>query len=92
MRPPEPTPAPAAAGGSGFVIQVLSTADQTKANTLLGQLRSRGFPAFIQPASTGSATTYRVRVGPFASRQAAAEKNEELKAQVGITDTWITSQ
>jgi DedD protein len=105
---PEPTPAPAASepppqkvptaatqpppAGGDFVIQVLSTADAAKANALMSQLKSRGFPAFIQPVSTGAGTTYRVRVGPYPSRSDAEQKSAQLKGEAGVSDTWITPQ
>ena len=96
---PEPAPqqvstaatAPPPAGG-GFVIQVLSTADSAKANALVAALKTDGFPAFVQPVSTGGGNTYRVRVGPYASRPDAEKKSAELRAEAGISDTWITAQ
>lgn len=80
--------APAAAGG-GLVIQVFSTADKEQADRLRERLVKAGQSAFLSPSEKGSQTMYRVRVGPFASREQAEQVAEKLRKEQKL-DTWIT--
>lgn len=72
--------APAAdEAGQSFVVQAAAFSDENKARSLSDDLKSRGFNAFTEQA--GAVT--RVRVGPFASRDAADKAAQRLMA-IGI--------
>lgn len=81
----EPAPAPAAPEapaappqGSGWVVQVASFSQQANAERLRDRLADKGYEAFVEQASTGSGSTWRVRVGPLPERPAA----EKLQAEI----------
>ena len=40
-----------------------------------------GYPAFTEAISTSRGTLWRVRVGPYPSREAAAQSRDKLKAE-----------
>lgn len=77
---PAPAPPPAAAStpASGWVVQVASFSQQANAERLRDQLQARGYKAFVESASTGGGTTWRVRVGPVPERPAAEKIQGEI--------------
>ena len=80
------TPRPPASGG--FRVQVLSVSSRADADAEARRLSRQGFPARVEPGRTGSGAVYRVRVGPFATREEAAAAASLLAAE-GQRDTWI---
>jgi DedD protein len=67
-------------------VQLAAFADDKGANALAGKLRKAGHPAYTEPYSTSRGTLWRVRVGPYPSRDAAEAARTRLKAdgQSGI--------
>lgn len=51
-------------GLSAWVIQVGSFSNRENADSLIAELREKGFPAFIEQAEVGGKQLFRVRVGP----------------------------
>ncbi len=93
--PTRPTPAPAAASPAAVapgsvVVQVLATGDRLKAEGLVKRLEAAGYAAFLSPAGSGAATTYRVRIGPFANREAALPVQARVDRQFKV-ESWITA-
>lgn len=84
-----PAAAPAPAPGS-VVVQVLATGDRLKAEGLVKRLEAAGYAAFLSPAGSGAATTYRVRIGPFANREAALPVQARVDRQFKV-ESWITA-
>ena len=80
------TPRPPASGG--FRVQVVSVSSRADADALARRLSGQGFPARVEPGKSGASAVYRVRVGPFATRERAAEAASRLAAE-GRRDTWI---
>ena len=81
-------PAPAKAAG-GFWVQVLSTTSEREAKSRRGFLSGHGYRAVV--SSTHGATGpihYRVRVGPYASREEASRASEGLERKEKAR-TWI---
>ncbi len=72
----------------GFTIQVFSSTEREKADTMLGRISDAGFQATLSPREIGGLQYYRVRVGPFVTRELADARAEELKRDFGV-DTWI---
>lgn len=67
-----PKPAtPAAPGAVRWAVQAGSYADIANARQIQAQLKSLGYPSNITVIDTSGGARYRVRCGPFASREAA---------------------
>ena len=81
-QPPEPNPPskteskPAAEKNAGFVVQLGAFADAAKTAVLQQQVDDLGMSSYID--KSGALT--RLRVGPFASREAAAQAAAKLSA------------
>ena len=80
---PLPRPAP-----GGFRVQVLSVSSKADAEGEAARLTRSGLPASVEPGTGPRGTVYRVRVGPFTTRQEAEEASRRLSSQ-GRRDTWI---
>jgi cell division septation protein DedD len=83
---PTPTPRPAPAGGlpkalpstaQGFAIQVGAFKDRAGADTVVKNLKGRGFPAFTVPPPGGGLFT--VRVGVYRDRADAESVQDRLR-------------
>lgn len=57
-----------------------SFSSRATAERMVKQLRASGQPAFVMPVKSGSATLYRVRVGPMQDKQAAQQLLGKLKS------------
>ena len=94
----EPTPtsapapraaAPAApATATGFWVQVISTSSEREAKARAAALSTRGYPAAVSTAPGQKFTLYRVRVGPFGSREEALKASDRLTREEKLR-TWI---
>jgi DedD protein len=73
------TPKPVA--GGGFVVQLAAFADDKGANSLANRLKKSGHPAFTEPVTTSHGTLWRVRVGPYATRDEANTARDQLKRE-----------
>lgn len=81
-RPPAATaqspPPPAAAATSSFwSVQVAAFGNRTQASALADRLRGRGYQARVD----GTTAPYRVRIGQYPGRAAAAAALQEIKAR-----------
>jgi DedD protein len=94
---PEPTPArrgakPAAAvtapPSGEFWVQVASVRSEKEAKAVRERLSRRGHHVSVSPASGPKGTLFRVRVGPFSSRERAAKIAADLSRQEKL-QTWI---
>jgi DedD protein len=62
------------AAGKGWAVQLGSFASQATAAGMIKDLRGKGYQdAFVMPVKSGSATLYRVRIGPLKDRQSALD-------------------
>lgn len=95
--PVRPTPrAPAASAAPlsrtpaarSFRVQVISVSSRAEAEAEAKKLSRSGFSARVEPGSGAKGPIFRVRVGPFASREEAVRAKERLAAE-GRRDTWI---
>jgi DedD protein len=94
--PARPTPRPAAASApsprapaaGAFRVQVISVSSRSEAEAEAKKLSRRGFSARVEPGSGARGPIYRVRVGPFSSREEAVRATERLAA-AGRRETWI---
>lgn len=69
---------PKAASG-GFVIQVAALADTAKARELQAKIAGGGMKAYTEVVQTAKGPVTRVRVGPYASREAAEKARAQLQ-------------
>jgi len=79
-------PSPAA-GAKGLVVQVAAVPTRAEADTMAKKLSGKGYAAYVERSS--SARSFRVRVGPFATRHDAEAVADRLRRQEG-KDPWIT--
>jgi DedD protein len=84
-----PTPTPAVAAKGSVVIQVFSSADKAQADRIRTQLAGGGYKAFLSPVEKAGRTMYRVRIGPFGSRDDAQKTAEKVRKGYKL-DTWVT--
>jgi len=79
---------PAVPKGS-VVIQVFSSADKSQADRIRERLTGGGYQAYLSPVEVGGHTMYRVRLGPFGTRQDAQKVAEKVRKGYKL-DTWVT--
>jgi DedD protein len=65
----------------GFAVQLAAFADDKGANALAGRLKKAGYAAYTEPLKTSKGTLWRVRVGPFPSRETAVAARDKLKTE-----------
>ena len=82
---PSPKAAPAVEASApphdGFAVQLAAFADDKGANALAGRLKKSGYAAYTEPLKTSKGTLWRVRVGPYPSREAAVAARDKLKTE-----------
>jgi DedD protein len=71
----------ASAAHEGFAVQLAAFADDKGANALAGRLKRAGYAAYTEPLKTSKGTLWRVRVGPYSSREAAVAARDKLTAE-----------
>jgi len=76
---PTPAPAPREPAAGEFSVQLAAFSDDKGANSLANKLKKAGYPAYTEPLSTSRGTLWRVRVGPYTSRDSAVASREKLK-------------
>ena len=69
-----------ASSGHGWAVQLGSFASRANADKLVRQLKAQGFGVYVLSGGSGAAARYRVRVGPLADRNAAAQTAAKLKS------------
>jgi DedD protein len=72
-------PAPREPASGDFSVQLAAFSDDKGANALANKLKKAGYPAYTEPLSTSRGTLWRVRVGPYSSRESAVASREKLK-------------
>jgi len=95
FEPPAPRPEPRAPRAEppaqgGFAIQVGAFGDADSAARLAGKLRARGFSAHVHGGEGAGGSSFRVRVGPVASREEATRLARKLESDLQLP-TWILS-
>lgn len=72
-----------------YVIQIGAYANADSARTMADRARKAGVRAYTEPVNTSAGVRTRVRVGPFAEREAAERARGRLTL-VGIESTVVT--
>jgi cell division septation protein DedD len=84
-------PTAAAPAGAPIWIQVYSSSNGAKAQELAARLRQGSFQVAVLEAVSGGGATFRVRVGPYTTRDAADRAASRLRREYRL-DTWVTDQ
>lgn len=74
------TPSPAPKDAARFVVQVGAFAENAAAHETRLKVEKLGLKTYAQVADTDAGKRIRVRVGPFASKEEAAQAKDRLKA------------
>ena len=88
LRPEVLTPGGAA---GHFSVQVGAFAESGTAERLAGSLRAGGYDVYVSPGTGGGETRWRVRVGPYGSREDAERSAKRLKAEKKLP-TWVLDE
>lgn len=87
----EPRPAEAAhAKGGKLLLQAAALGTEPAAQDLSERLRKAGFAPFIEKIETPDGVRYRVRVGPYSTRDEAQRAQARLRA-LGVSATLVTT-
>jgi cell division septation protein DedD len=76
------------ARGPGFAVQVGAFSERSAADQLVGSLRGDRFPAYLVEGAPGEGARFRVRVGPYATREEASGQAGRLKERRRLP-TWV---
>jgi DedD protein len=74
-------PASREAAAGDYAVQVFAFSDDKGANSLVNKLKKAGYPAYTEPLTTSKGTLWRVRIGPYATRESAASARDKLKGE-----------
>jgi DedD protein len=75
-----PAAAPPGAEAGRWFVQAAALSSESAAGQLSQRLSKAGMTAFVERAGSAGAVVYRVRLGPFASREAAVKARRHLHA------------
>lgn len=76
---PVPQGSAESVSGKGFAVQIAAFSVADKARSMRDQLNANGLKAYTEPLSTPQGLRTRVRLGPFASREAAERARQKLR-------------
>lgn len=77
------TPTQERAGLTAWVVQAGSFSSRENAEKLAGQLKAKGFSAYIEDIA-GDKPAYRVRIGPLLSKARAQQTAKSLKKSLNV--------
>ena len=77
----EPTPAaaPVSQAKNGYAIQLLATSSASRANDLKKVMAGEGYPTYVTKTQQNGKLLYRVRIGQYSQRSAAASAQAAMK-------------
>ncbi len=86
QRTPEPS------GGGSWSLQLSASQDRLEADRFVSGLKDKGYSPYIVEAQVaGKGTWYRVRLGRFANREAAARYLNDFKRETQL-EAFVTGQ
>ncbi len=77
---------------SGFWVQVASLASRGEADALADRLSRHGFHAQVAAAQGPKGKVFRIRVGPYSTREDATRAGERLRRQEKIGQPWVVPE
>ena len=87
--PPAPAAEPGRVPSSGWAVQIAALDSGSEADALVSHLVAGGHAAYRVEALVRGQTWYRVRVGGFATKHAAATGKQQLSTELGRTDLLV---
>jgi cell division septation protein DedD len=81
---------PPAGHAMAYTVQVLATRNRREADSLVADLKRRGFGAFVAPVEDGGGQWYRVRIGRYDSQDSARAMAERCREQLGIGQAFVS--
>ena len=87
---PPPKPAPAAAAGGDWIVQLGTFSEEANARRLAQRASTFGYEPVVSNYRANGRTLYRVRVGPATTRGQADVKASELRAH-GINEASVVA-
>lgn len=76
---PKAAPAPATQAKNGYAIQLLATSSSSRANDLKNVMAGEGYPTYVTRTQQNGKLLYRVRIGQYSKRSAAASAQAAMK-------------
>lgn len=73
----------------GWVVQVASLTERTKALQLRNRLRQAKYTCYVESVTSKQGTLYRVRVGPVIKREEAEALQAQIAKQLKLKDTLV---
>lgn len=85
-------PASAVAAGQpgAWAVQLAAFGSEDAANKLRDRLRSQGFDGYVDSVGTAKGKLWRVRAGPYASRDTATTSREQIAQKLKIKGNVVT--
>ncbi len=80
----------APAGDGRYLLQAAALGSESAARELAARLKKAGFASFTERTDTKDGVRYRVRLGPFATRDEAERARARLRA-IGINASLVTA-
>jgi DedD protein len=74
----------------GWAVQLAAFSDQSSAEQLRDRLRSQGFDGYVDSVKTSRGTLWRVRAGPFATREVAESARGRIADEIKIKGNVVT--
>jgi DedD protein len=84
-----PSSAIAAAQPGAWAVQLAAFSDETSANKLRDRLRASGFDGYVDSVSTSRGKLWRVRAGPFATRNVAETTRGQIADKLKISGNIV---
>ena len=90
-KPRAALPEVAAPPPSGFAIQVGAFSTSEAARAMISKLAAKGYKSYVAAGAAARDGRWRVRIGPFATREAADAKAAVIKREQKLP-TWVLSE
>jgi DedD protein len=74
----------------GWAVQLAAFSDQSSAENLRDRLRRQGFDGYVDSVKTSKGTLWRVRAGPFATREVAESARGRIADEIKIKGNVVT--
>jgi cell division septation protein DedD len=85
-----PASAIAASQPGAWAVQLAAYSDEASANRMRDRLRGQGIDGYVDSISTAKGKLWRVRAGPFASRNVAESTRAEIAQKFNVKGNIVT--
>jgi DedD protein len=87
-----PASAIAAKQPGAWAVQLAAYSDEASANRMRDRLRGQGIDGYVDSVSTAKGKLWRVRAGPFASRNVAESTRAEIAQKFNVKGNIVTQE